>query len=119
MKKIALTLAAFAAFASAQSSLAAEGSSCHFHGKSPASEQIVADCASQRRASLVAGGKLDKSWQDVKVEKIEQIEQIEGKKGKEWKVSFRNAAVTEPEKQTLYVFFSLPGNYIASNFTGK
>lgn len=116
MKKIALTLAAFAAFASAQSALAAEGSSCHFHGKTPASEQIVADCASQRRVSLVAGGKLDKSWQDVKVEKIEQIE---GKKGKEWKVSFRNAAVTEPEKQTLYVFFSLPGNYIASNFTGK
>ncbi|CKT62042.1 Uncharacterised protein [Mycobacterium tuberculosis] len=50
---------------------------------------------------------------------MEKVEQIDGKKGKEWKVSFKNAAVTEANKSTLYVFLSLPGNYIASNFSGK
>ncbi len=116
MKKIAMALASFAALAGAGSAMAAEGSSCHFHGSTPASEKVAVDCAAQRKASLVSGGKLDKSWEAVKVEKIEQID---GKKGKEWKVSFKNAAVTAADKSTLYVFLSLPGNYIASNFSGK
>ena len=116
MIKIALTLASFAALADGGSAMAEEGGSCHFHGKTPASEKTVIDCASQRKASLVKGGKLDKSWEAVKPEKVEQVD---GKKGKEWKVSFSNAAANEAGKNTLYVFFSLPGNYIASNFTGK
>ncbi|WP_431509910.1 DUF6488 family protein [Variovorax sp. DAIF25] len=116
MKKIAMALASFAALAGAGSAMASEGGSCHFHGNTPASEKVAVDCASQRKASLVSGGKLDKSWEAVKVEKVEQID---GKKGKEWKVSFKNAAVTEADKSTLYVFLSLPGNYIASNFSGK
>ena len=116
MKKIAMALATFAALAGTGSAMASEGGSCHFHGNTPASEKVVIDCASQRKASLVSGGKIDKSWDAVKVDKVEQID---GKKGKEWKVSFKNAAVTEADKSTLYVFLSLPGNYIASNFSGK
>ena len=34
-------------------------------------------------------------------------------------MSFKNASVTDAAKNTLYVFMSLPGNYIASNFSGK
>lgn len=115
MKKFAIAAASLLALAAGSAS-AAEGSSCHFHGNTPASEKTVVDCASQRKAALVRSGKLDKSWEAVKVEKTEQIN---GKKGKEWKVSFKNAAVKEADKNTLYVFMSLPGNYIASNFTGK
>ena len=76
----------------------------------------MVDCASQRKAALVSSGKLEKSWEAAQVDKTEQID---GKKGKEWKVSFKNASVTDAAKNTLYVFMSLPGNYIASNFSGK
>lgn len=116
MKKIAMALATFTALVGAGSTMASEGGSCHFHGNTPASEKVAVDCASQRKAALITSGKLDKSWDPVKVEKVEQID---GKKGKEWKVSFKNAAVMEADKSTLYVFLSLPGNYIASNFSGK
>lgn len=116
MKKIALTLTAIVVLASTGVSLAAEGSSCHFHGNTPAAQKVVEDCASQRKAALVSSGKLDKSWEPVKVDKVDQID---GKKGKEWKVSFKNIAVAAADKSTLYVFLSQPGNYIASNFSGK
>ena len=96
--------------------LASEGGSCHFHGSKPATEAVVADCASQRKASLVKAGKLDASWQAVKQDKAELVD---GKKGKEWKVSFKNPAVADATKQTLYVFFSQPGNFIAANHTGQ
>jgi len=116
MKKYAIAAAALLALGTAGSTMAAEGSSCHFHGNTPASEKVVVDCASQRKTSLVSGGKIDKSWEAVKVDKVEQID---GKKGKEWKVSFKNPAVAEADKSTLYVFMSLAGNYLASNFSGK
>ncbi|EYC50048.1 hypothetical protein AZ34_02460 [Hylemonella gracilis str. Niagara R] len=93
-----------------------EGSSCHFHGKKPATEAVVTDCANQRRNALVKNGKLEGSWQSAKLEKLELID---GKKGKEWKVIFTNPAVTDKTKQNLYVFFSHPGNFIATNFTGQ
>ena len=34
-------------------------------------------------------------------------------------MTFKNPAVSDPAKGTLYVFLSLPGNYIAANFTGQ
>ena len=116
MKKFAIAAVSLLALAAAGSVSAAEGSSCHFHGNTPASEKVVVDCASQRKAALVSSGKLEKSWEAAQVDKTEQID---GKKGKEWKVSFKNASVTDAVKNTLYVFMSLPGNYIASNFSGK
>lgn len=116
MKKILLALSFVSASAVTPFAMAAEGSSCHFHGNTPASQQVAVDCATQRKASLVSSGKLDKSWDAVKVDKVEQID---GKKGKEWKVSFRNPVVTEADRNTLFVFLSLPGNYIAANFSGK
>lgn len=95
---------------------AAEGSSCHFHGNKPASAAVVTDCANQRKASLVKAGKIDASWQAVKLDKAELVD---GQKGKEWKVTFKNPAVTDASKQTLYMFFSQPGNFIAANHTGQ
>ena len=100
----------------APAALAAAGGSCHFHGYKPASEATVSGCAVQRKDALVKSGKLDASWTAVKPDKIEAVE---GKKGKEWKVTFKDTAAKDKTKETLYMFFSLPGNFIASNFTGE
>ena len=92
------------------------GSSCHFHGSKPAVEATVAQCASQRRDALIKSGKLESSWQAIKQDKVEAVD---GKKGKEWKITFRNPGATDKSKATLYLFFTLPGNFIAANFTGQ
>jgi len=116
MKSILLSAALLALPAFSPVALADVGGSCHFHGKKPATEAVVTDCANQRRAALVKSGKLESSWQAAKLEKLELVD---GKKGKEWKVAFSNPAATDKSKQTLYIFFSHPGNFIAANFTGQ
>lgn len=116
MKSLLLSVALLALPAFSPVALADVGGSCHFHGKKPATEAVVTDCANQRRAALVKDGKLEPSWQGAKLAKLEVVE---GKKGKEWKVAFSNPAATDPSKQTLYIFFSHPGNFIAANFTGQ
>ena len=95
--------------------LASEGGSCHFHGSKPATEATVSGCALQRKDSLVKTGKLDAAWSAVQPASIQAID---GKKGKEWKVTFKDAAAKDTSKETLYMFFTLPGNFIAANFTG-
>lgn len=95
---------------------ASEDGSCHFHGNKPAAEATVSGCAAQRKDALVKSGKLDASWSAVKQDKIESVE---FKKGKEWKVTFKDAAAKDKTKETLYMFFTPPGNFIASNFTGQ
>ena len=95
---------------------ASEGGSCHFHGNKPAAEATASGCAAQRKDALVKNGKLDASWSAVKQDKIESVD---GKKGKEWKVTFKDAAAKDKTKETLYMFFTPAGNFIASNFTGQ
>lgn len=118
--KITLKSTTFAAFALsaalAAPALADAGGSCHFHGNKPAAEATVSNCANQRKAQLVKGGKLDAAWQAIQIDKIEAVD---GKKGKEWKVTFKDAAAKDKSKETLYMFFTLPGNFIAANFTGQ
>jgi Family of unknown function (DUF6488) len=108
---LALSLAAMAAPARAD-----EGGACHFHGSKPAMAETVSSCANQRKAQLIKQGKLDASWASVKAGAPEQVD---GKKGKEWKLTFHNAAASDKAKQTLYMFYTLPGNFIAANFTGQ
>lgn len=93
-----------------------EGGSCHFHGSKPATAETVTACAVQRKAQLVKQGKLDASWDAAKANAPEQVD---GKKGKEWKLSFQNPGAQDKSKQTLYMFYTLPGNFIAANFTGQ
>jgi hypothetical protein len=97
------------------SASASEGGSCHFHGTQPAPAATVTGCATQRKTRLIEQGKLASSWGQVPA----TIETVEGKKGKEWRVSFKNTAIQEPAKQTLYMFFTPVGNFIAANFTGQ
>ncbi|HVF65282.1 MAG TPA: DUF6488 family protein [Casimicrobiaceae bacterium] len=92
------------------------GGSCHFHGSKTATDAVVIDCATQRKDELITKGKLDRMWQSVKVEKAELVD---SKKGKEWRVTFKDAAAKDKGKETLYMFFTAPGNFIAANFTGQ
>jgi hypothetical protein len=92
------------------------GNSCHFHGKKPATETTVSGCAQQRKDNLVKTGKLNTAWGAIKPASTEAVD---GKKDKEWKVTFKDAAAKDKSKETLYMFFTLPGNFIAANFTGK
>jgi hypothetical protein len=116
MKNTLFAAALITTLFAAPAAWAGEGGSCHFHGKKPAAEAAVSDCAQQRRDALVKAGKLDASWQTVQQDKLELID---GKKGKEWKASFKNPAVADADKQTLYIFFSQPGNFIGANHTGQ
>ncbi len=86
------------------------GSGGHSHG--PISSEGVINKANGKVNSLIKSGKLDKSWADVKAVGAST-------KGDEWVVTYKNDEVSDVAKQTLYVFFSLDGVYIAANFTGK
>jgi len=118
MKHTITTLACMATFAFVYpaSALASAGGSCHFHGNKPAVEATVLACAVQRKDTLASSGKIDATWKNVKQDKVEQVD---GKKGKEWKVTFANPAAKDKGKETLYLFFTVPGNFIAANFTGQ
>lgn len=119
MKRLVYPLACAAALSllgPVSSALADKGGACHFHGSKPASQATVLLCATQRKDALVSSGKIEPSWKAVAHDKLEQVE---GQKGKEWKVSFKNPAASEKDKQILYVFLSLPGNVLAANFSGR
>ncbi|MCW5645183.1 MAG: hypothetical protein KIT63_24035 [Rhodoferax sp.] len=116
MKHVLATTAIVMSTWVAQPAIAAEGGSCHFHGSKPAAEATVLGCAQQRKEFLVKTGKLDATWMAIKHDKIEAVE---GKKGKEWKVSFKDPAAKDKSKETLYVFFTVTGNFIAANYTGQ
>lgn len=105
-----------AAVASTTPATAGPGGSCHFHGAKQASDAVVVDCANQRKEALIATGKLDKNWHAVKLDKAELVD---GKKGKEWRVTFKDPGAKDKGKETLYLFFTAPGNFIAANFTGQ
>jgi hypothetical protein len=90
------------------------GKGGHSHG--PISSEGVIKKASKHVKSLADNGKIDKSWAGIKAEGATQKTYSNET---EWVVTFKNNNVSEPEKQTLYVFFTLDGSYIASNFTGK
>ena len=92
------------------------GGSCHFHGKKPTAESTIGTCAVQRKDALIKSGKLDAAWRATKPQTIALVE---GKKGPEWKVTFKDPAAKDKSKETLYMFFTPPGNFIAANFTGQ
>ena len=116
MKYALSTAVILAVISMGQPAMASEGGSCHFHGNKPAAEATVLGCAQQRKEALVKAGKIEASWQAVKHDKVEAVD---GKKGKEWKVTFKDPAAKDKSKETLYIFFTAPGNFIAANFTGQ
>lgn len=116
MKHLFIIAAFFATVAVTPAVFAGEDSNCHFHGSKPAVENTVIGCANQRRDALVKSGKLSPTWKAIK---HDQLALIDGQKGKEWKISFKDAAAQDKTKETLYMFFTASGNFIAANHSGK
>lgn len=116
MKKLFTIATLVATLNFAPAAFAGEDSSCHFHGSKPAAESTVVGCANQRRDALVKSGKLSPAWKAIK---HDQLALVDGQKGKEWKISFKNAAAQDKTKETLYMFFTQAGNFIAANHSGK
>ena len=116
MNNLLATLCAIGALAFSLPASATDADDCHFHGSKAASQETVSDCAVKRQQALITGGKIDKSWQAIKPAAFEQVD---GQRGKEWKVTFKDPAATDKTKETLYMFFTAQGNFIAANFTGK
>ena len=105
-----------AALFSAPSAFAGGDGGCHFHGNAPVKESVITGCAIGQKDASVISGKLDASWKSVKLDKAETVE---GKSMKEWKFTFKNPSEKDASKQTLYMFYTLTGNFIGANFTGK
>ena len=116
MKKLFTALLTTSALAVPLPAFASDAEDCHFHGSKAASQETVSGCAIERQQALITGGKLDKSWQAIKPAAFEQVD---GQRGKEWKVTFKDPAAADKAKETLYMFFTAQGNFIAANFTGK
>jgi hypothetical protein len=116
MKKIIAIASLITTLAFAPAAFASAGGGCHFHGHAPIKESILVGCANDQKDALVSKGKIDALWKSVKLYKAETVE---GKSMKEWKFTFKNPAEKDASKQTLYMFYTLTGNFIAANFTGK
>ena len=100
----------------APSAFAGGGGPCHCHGNTPVAESVVTGCANDQKDALISKGKIDASWKTVQLDKAETVD---GKSKKEWKLTFKNPAEKDVSKQTLYMFYTLSGNFIGANFTGK
>ena len=117
MKSTFVAAGLAASLFSSTGAFAGADANCHFHGSKAAAQATVIQCATQYKDKLVEGGKLEKSWQAVS--KVDKLEQVDGKRSKEWKLSFKNPAAADKSKDTLYLFYTLPGNFIAANHTGQ
>ena len=86
----------------------------HGHGHdAELSKTQIAEKASGYVAKLIEKGKLDASWQGISPAEAKENDHHE------WVVTFSNPSIEDPEKQTLYMFLSPSGQYIAANFTGN
>ena len=88
----------------------------HAHPQESISAEVVKQEATKQVTDLVSKGKVDKSWSAIKPTKTYQKT---FEKGSEWVVEFTNSAAPDKTKQTLYLFYTLDGHYMAANFTGK
>ena len=86
------------------------------HSLAPISSEEATTRASKKVEQLADAGKIDATWTGVKAASVEQ--KIYSK-GPEWVITFKNDKVSDTSKQTLYLFFSPDGHYIAANFTGN
>lgn len=88
----------------------------HGHVQKTINSEEAATRAAMKIEQLANKGKIDGSWTGLKAITIEQKNY---KNGPEWVIIFKNGKVSNIAKQTLYLFFSLDGHYIAANYTGN
>jgi len=92
------------------------GHSNHSNSHGPINSNAAKTKAMNMLTGLIKKGIVDKSWKGTKPANAEKKTFA---KGPEWVVSFTNDKVKDKAKQTLYFFYSLDGQYIAANYTGK
>ena len=88
----------------------------HSHSQGPVSSDEVIKRATKKVIQMAKAGKIDALWSTTKASAAEQKIYA---KGPEWVIRFNNDKLTDTTKQTLYMFFSLDGHYIAANYTGN
>jgi len=106
-------------FLFAQTALAGPGSGHshgHEHHQGPITSEQAVNKATKHIQKLIEKGTLDASWSSVTSKTVEEKSYGHGP---EWVVTFENKAIEDREKQTLYVFYTINGKYLASNFTGQ
>ena len=88
----------------------------HSHGPfEPIKKEQALTFASDIVAAIAIKGELDASW--AKVKPTEAINK--NLPGPKWVISFNNPKINDQEKQTLYVFLTLDGQYLGVNFSGS
>ena len=99
-------------------SLAAMAGTGHDHGytSSPITQSQAEEIATKKISALAENGKIDESWKSIKATKSEKKKFDDNM---EWVVIFNNNNVSDPAKQTLYLFLSVRGEYLATNYTGN
>lgn len=92
----------------------------HDHDHDNSHEQISSKNVISKATTVVhqlaAKGKIDSSWSKINIAFADQKEYSHGL---EWVVTFKNKKIKDPSMQTLYLFYSLEGHYIATNYTGQ
>lgn len=92
------------------------GHSNHGHSHGSFDSNRAKTKAMRMLAGLIKKGIIEPSWEGARPAKAEKKTFA---KGPEWIVSFKNDKVKDKAKQTLYIFYSLDGHYIAANYSGK
>lgn len=88
----------------------------HSHAQTPIDQQVAETKAIEIIASLVEREKIDKSWLSRQADSVEKKVFNDNL---EWVVTFNNETIADLDKQKLYVFLTINGEYIAANYTGK
>ena len=93
------------------------GGSCHFHGRKEATEDTIIRCAAYHRHRLAKKGTIDSVWTSLNHDSLDKVTSPKGRP--EWRVIYTHSAATDESKKKLFMFFSLNGNFVAANHTGK
>jgi len=88
----------------------------HSHAKAAVTQSVAETNADKIIASLITREKIDNIWSGTKASSVDKKE-ING--STEWVAIYINEKITDQEKQKLYVFLTVSGEYIAVNYTGK
>jgi hypothetical protein len=88
----------------------------HGHSHTPVDQSAAKANATKIVAALVERKKLDESWASITASSVEQ-RMFNG--NPEWVAAFVNDKIADTDQQTLYVFLTLGGDYIAANYTGN
>ncbi len=86
------------------------------HTLSIASQSYIKKVAKKEVDRLISVKAIDKSWQDKPISSMETKKFDETI---EWVVKYNNKQIKENNKQTLYIFITVNGVLVGTNYTGE